>query len=38
MALDCPICQGQARLAFRMHRQGRSLDRIRASIDARYGS
>jgi hypothetical protein len=37
MALDCEICQGQARLAYRLHRKGRTLDQIRAAIDARYG-
>ena len=38
MALHCDICEGQARLAFRLHRAGKSLDQIRAAIDARYGS
>ena len=38
MALDCDICEGQARLAYRLHGKGRSLDEIRAAIDARYGS
>jgi hypothetical protein len=38
MALHCDICQGQARLAFRLHGKGESLDQIRAAIDARYGS
>jgi hypothetical protein len=37
MALDCEICEGQARLAYRLHGRGRSLDQIRAAIDARYG-
>jgi hypothetical protein len=37
MALECEICEGQARLAYRLHRQGRSLDQIRAAVDARYG-
>ena len=37
MALDCPICQGQGRLAFRLHGRGSSLDEIRAAVDARYG-
>jgi hypothetical protein len=36
MALECDICEGQARLAYRLHK-GRSLDEIRAAIDARYG-
>jgi hypothetical protein len=38
MAMDCDICQGQARLAYRLHAQGRTLDRIRSAIDSRYGS
>jgi len=37
MALDCDICQGEARLAYRLHGEGRTLDQIRAAIDARYG-
>jgi hypothetical protein len=37
MALQCDICEGQARLAYRLHRRGRSLDQIRAAVDARYG-
>jgi len=36
MALHCPICQGEARLALRLHQSGKSLDEIRAAIDARY--
>lgn len=38
MALDCDICQGEARLAYRLHGEGQTLDQIRAAIDARYGS
>ena len=37
MALDCDICQGEARLAYRLHARGRTLAEIRAAIDARYG-
>lgn len=37
MALQCDICRGEARLAYRMKGKGRSLDEIRAAIDARYG-
>jgi len=37
MARMCPICQGQGRLAARMHTAGKTLDEIRAAIDARYG-
>jgi hypothetical protein len=38
MAMDCDICQGQARLAYRLHSKGRTLDQIRSAIDSRYGS
>ena len=38
MAMDCEVCEGQARLAHRLHGKGRSLDEIRAAIEARYGS
>jgi hypothetical protein len=37
MAQHCAICQGEAKLAFRMHEQGKSLDQIRAAIDAQFG-
>jgi hypothetical protein len=37
MARHCQICQGQGRLAHRLHKDGKSLDEIRAAIDARYG-
>ncbi len=37
MARHCEICRGQARLAYRLHRAGESLDAIRAAVDARYG-
>ena len=37
MALHCQICQGQARLAHRLHKDGKSLDQIREAIDARFG-
>ena len=36
MAQHCVICQGEARLAFQMHEQGKSLDQIRAAIDTRF--
>ncbi|HEX8850278.1 MAG TPA: PCYCGC motif-containing (lipo)protein [Gemmatimonadaceae bacterium] len=36
MAMLCHICQGQARLAYKLHQRGRTLDQIRAAIDARY--
>ena len=37
MARECDICQGQGRLAFRLHKAGKSLDEIRAAIDERFG-
>lgn len=36
MARDCAICQGQGRLAVRLHKEGKTLDEIRAAIDARF--
>ena len=36
MAQHCEICQGQARMALRLQRAGRTLDQIRAAIDERY--
>lgn len=32
----CPICQGEARLAYRRHKEGQTLDQIRRAIDARF--
>jgi hypothetical protein len=37
MAAHCQICQGEGRLAYRLHKQGKSLDQIRAAIDAKFG-
>jgi hypothetical protein len=37
MARMCEICQGEARYAARLFAAGKSLDDIRAAIDARYG-
>jgi hypothetical protein len=37
MARYCKICQGQGRVAFRLHTAGKTLDEIRAAIDARFG-
>ncbi len=37
MARACPICQGQGRMTARLHKDGKTLDEIRAAIDARYG-
>jgi hypothetical protein len=38
MAQMCDLCQGHGRYAFRLHNAGKSLDEIRAAIDARYDS
>ena len=35
--MGCPICQGEAKLAYRRHKEGQSLDQIRRAIDARFG-
>jgi hypothetical protein len=36
MAQHCLICQGTARLVFRLHREGKTLDQIRAAVDAKF--
>jgi hypothetical protein len=37
MAGHCEVCQGEGRLAYRLHKQGKSLNEIRAAIDAKFG-
>ncbi len=37
MARNCLQCQGQARLVVRLQKEGKSLDEIRAAIDAKFG-
>jgi hypothetical protein len=37
MAQHCVICQGQARLAHKLHAEGWSLNGIRKAIDAEFG-
>jgi hypothetical protein len=37
MAGHCQICQGEARLVYRLNKQGKSLDEIRSAIDAKFG-
>jgi len=37
MVNSCRICAGQAKLAYDLHQRGKSLDEIRAAIDAEYG-
>ena len=36
MAQHCEVCQRHAVMAHRLHRAGKSLDQIRAAIDAEY--
>lgn len=36
MAKICHICQGEGRLAVRLHKEGKSLDEIRVAIDAKF--
>ena len=36
MAQHCEVCQGHAVLAHRLHRAGKSLNQIRAAIDAEF--
>ena len=36
MARDCVICQGQGRLAVRLYKEGKTLEQIRAAIDAKF--
>ena len=38
MAQHCVICQGQAKLAYKLHKEGWSLDGIRRAIDAEFGN
>ena len=37
MAKICHICQGEGKLAIRLHKEGKSLDEIRTAIDAKFG-
>ena len=37
MAAHCQVCQGEARLAYRLNKQGKTLDEIREAIDAKFG-
>ena len=37
MATMCRICQGEGKLAVRLHKEGKSLDQIRNAIDAKFG-
>jgi hypothetical protein len=37
MAKMCHTCQGEGKLAIRLHKEGKSLDDIRTAIDAKFG-
>ena len=37
MAQWCEICQTQARLVYRRHKEGQTLEQIRNATDARFG-
>lgn len=37
MARTCPICQGEGRVTVRLHKEGKTLEQIRAAIDAQFG-
>lgn len=37
MAMFCEICQGEGRMVVRLHERGRTLEQIRAALDARFG-
>ena len=36
MARYCEVCSGEGELAARLHKQGKTLDQIRAAIDAKF--
>ena len=37
MPTSCGICREEAVMALRLHREGKSLDEIRAAVDRRFG-
>lgn len=37
MAGHCQVCQNEGRLVFRLHKQGKTLNEIRAAIDDKFG-
>lgn len=37
MAKWCEVCQGEGNLTYRLHKAGKTLDHIRAAIDAKFG-
>ena len=36
MARHCEVCQGTGRMAYRLHKQGKTLNEIRDAVDVRY--
>jgi len=38
MAKWCPVCQSEGQVVFRLHKERKSLDEIRAAIDKEFGS
>ena len=36
MAMMCEVCQGTGRLAYRLHKAGKSLNEIREAVDLRF--
>lgn len=36
MARHCEVCQGTGRMAYRLHKQGKTLQEIRDAVDTRY--
>jgi len=37
MAQHCQICQGEMKLAYQLHKEGKSLAAIRAAVDKEFG-
>jgi hypothetical protein len=37
MAQHCQICQGEVKLAYQMHKDGKTLAAIRAAVDKEFG-
>jgi hypothetical protein len=37
MARGCQICQGEAKIVYRRHKEGQTLEQIRRAIDACFG-
>jgi len=37
MARYCDVCKGEGKLAYELHKAGKTLEQIRAGIDAKFG-